>query len=101
MVAGAAGKRSGAPAPGQRMLRIGILGAARIAPPAIISPAHSTPGVEVYAVAARNQERAAAFAKKHNIPHVAASYDELLAMKELGETEVVLFGWYEYQSVAG
>ena len=60
-------------------LRIGILGAARIAPMALLRPARQIADVQVSAVAARDPQRAAAFAKKHDIPRVHASYDELLA----------------------
>ncbi|KIJ17808.1 hypothetical protein PAXINDRAFT_167776 [Paxillus involutus ATCC 200175] len=48
-------------------LKFGILGAARIAPPALITPARSHAEVEVYAVAARDITRAEKFAKKHGI----------------------------------
>jgi len=60
-------------------LRIGTLGAARITPTALIRPARAVEGVEVYAVAARDPARAAAFARKHGIPRAHASYDDLLA----------------------
>jgi predicted dehydrogenase len=60
-------------------LRIGVLGAARITPMALIRPAHQVPGVEVAAVAARDPQRAAAFASKHRIAKVHKSYDALLA----------------------
>lgn len=45
---------------------------------ALINPAKSNPNVIIYAVAARDKTRAAAFAKKHGIPHVMDSYDALL-----------------------
>jgi predicted dehydrogenase len=61
------------------MLRIGILGAARIAPAALISPAKASPEVEVTAVAARDTAKAHEFAAKHAIATVHANYDELLA----------------------
>jgi len=48
-------------------VKFGILGAAAIAPTALISPANTHPEVQVYAVAARDQKRAEAFAKKHGI----------------------------------
>lgn len=48
-------------------IKFGILGAATIGPNAIISPAKSHAEVVIYAVAARNQERATAYAKKHRI----------------------------------
>jgi predicted dehydrogenase len=60
-------------------LRVGILGAARIAPSALVKPAATVPGVVAAAVAAREPARAAAFARKHGIGKVHASYDDLLA----------------------
>ena len=60
-------------------LRIGILGAARIAPMALIGPARRTAGVAVTAVAARLPSRAAAFARRHGIGTVHTSYEALLA----------------------
>src|SRR5579864_7215221 len=59
-------------------IRIGCLGAARIAPAALIKPARNVEGVVVSAVAARDQTRAAVFAKKHGIPRVYESYQELV-----------------------
>ena len=64
-------------------LRIGILGAARIAPAAVISPVANNSDlaeeVEIRAVAARDGERARAFAVEHGIPVVYDSYEALLA----------------------
>lgn len=60
-------------------LRFGILGAARIAPAAIVKPARQIPGVEVVAVAARDRTRAEEFAKKHEIPRVVDDYAALIA----------------------
>ena len=62
-----------------QVLRIGTLGAARITPSALIRPARAVEGVEVVAVAARDPERAKAFAAKRGIPKVHATYDDLLA----------------------
>lgn len=59
-------------------VRMASLGAARITPNALIRPARSTEGVEVLAVAARDQHRARAFATKHGIPRVHESYEALL-----------------------
>ncbi|KAG8772896.1 hypothetical protein FRC15_002405 [Serendipita sp. 397] len=59
-------------------LRIGILGAAAIAPPAIILPARSHPGVVIQAVAARDEKRARLFAAKHGIPLVFSTYQQML-----------------------
>jgi len=60
-------------------LRIGILGAARIAPMALVRPARQVPEAAIVAVAARDPTKAHAFATKHRIPDVHPSYDALLA----------------------
>src|SRR4051812_22111194 len=57
-------------------LRVGIIGAARIAPLALIRPAGRVPGVTVAAIAARDRARAERFATKHGIDRVHSSYDE-------------------------
>ncbi|KIM21612.1 hypothetical protein M408DRAFT_333358 [Serendipita vermifera MAFF 305830] len=59
-------------------LRIGILGAANIAPQAVIGPASYHSGVVVQAVAARDENRAREYARQHGIPTVFKSYQELL-----------------------
>ena len=64
-------------------LRIGTLGAARITPAALLRPARRVSEVEVTAVAARDPERARAFARKHGIPRVLESYQALLADPEI------------------
>jgi predicted dehydrogenase len=60
-------------------LRIGVLGAARITPTALVRPATRVAGAVVAAVAARDPQRAAAYAAKHGIETVHTSYDDLLA----------------------
>lgn len=64
--------------PNSPALRVGILGAARIAPGALIEPARATGAFEVVRIAARDTDRAAAFASEHDIAHVSANYDELI-----------------------
>jgi len=59
-------------------IRIGILGAARIAPAAMIRPARGSQEAEVVAIAARDPEKAAAFAAKHGIPRVLPGYQQLV-----------------------
>jgi predicted dehydrogenase len=63
----------------QAPVRIGCLGAARIAPAALIRPAAVVDGAVVSAVTARDPERARAFAAKHSIPRVYGTYQELIA----------------------
>jgi len=64
-------------------LRFGIIGAARIAPMALIRPARRVPGATVAAIAARDRSRAEAFATKHGIPRVHASYDDVINDPEI------------------
>jgi predicted dehydrogenase len=64
-------------------LRIGILGAARIAPSALINPAKENAEVVVAAVAARDASRAQAFATKHDIAGVHGGYESLVADPEI------------------
>lgn len=60
-------------------VRIGILGAARIGPMAVVNPARENAEIEVTAVAARDGARARAYAAKHGIPRVHDSYAALIA----------------------
>lgn len=63
-------------------LRIGILGAARIAEKAIVAPAKEL-GAELVAVAARDLGRAESYAAEHGIGRAYGSYGELLADPEV------------------
>ena len=58
-------------------LRIGVLGASRIAEAAIIGPAHEL-GHRLVAVAARDPQRAQAFAEKYGMERALPSYAELI-----------------------
>ena len=62
-----------------QIVRIGILGAAGIAPTAIINPAKIVDGAEIVAVAARDRATAESYAKEHGIPNVHDSYEALIA----------------------
>jgi predicted dehydrogenase len=61
------------------VLRIGVLGTARISATALLGPAASVPEVTVAAVAARDRSRAAAYAEQYGIPVAYGGYDALLA----------------------
>ena len=63
-------------------LRIGILGASRIAEQAIVEPSRVT-GDRLVAVAARDPERAKAYADAHGVERALGSYAELLADPEI------------------
>src|SRR5215212_2503761 len=60
-------------------VRLGVLGAARIAPAAVVKPARNSAEAEVVGIAARDRARADAFATKHGIPRVFDTYADLLA----------------------
>lgn len=64
-------------------LRLGILGAARIAPQAVVRPAHQVPEVEVIGIAARQPARAGDFQIKHGLPIAFPSYDAMLASDQI------------------
>ncbi len=63
-------------------LRIGVLGAARIAERAIAVPARAT-GCRLVAVAARDRARAEDFARAHGVERVLASYADVVADPEV------------------
>jgi predicted dehydrogenase len=65
------------------VVRIGVLGAARITPAAVIKPGRKNPRVEVVAVAARDRARAEKFATKHGVPKVVDDYDALIASPDI------------------
>ena len=71
-------------------LRIGCLGAARIAPMSLLRPAAKVEGVEVSAVAARDPGRAKAFAQKRGIPIVHDSYEALVGDDSLDAVYIPL-----------
>ncbi len=73
-------------------VRLGILGAARIAPFSVLKHARALDGVEVVAVAeeyrsARHLER---YAKKHRIPRTHRSFEGLLSSKDIDAVYVPL-----------
>jgi predicted dehydrogenase len=64
-------------------LRIGVLGAAAIVPMALVNPAEHLPDVQIAAIAARDPQRAEKFARRHRIPRVHKTYEDLLADPEI------------------
>jgi len=65
------------------MIKIGILGAAKIAPKALISPASLRDDCEITCVASRNEQKAKNFAREHNIPNVETSYEALVERDDI------------------
>ena len=64
-------------------VRIGILGAAKIAPSAVIEPAASLDGVEVVCVGARSLNRARDFAAAHEIPLAVEGYNAIVTSTDI------------------
>ncbi len=64
-------------------IRVGLLGASRIAIDAVLTPAKTVTGVRVVAVAARDPARAAAYANAHQIERAMGSYAELLESPDI------------------
>lgn len=65
------------------MIRIGILGAAKIAPKALIPQAKKRSDCAIVAVAAREVDRARAYAARHGIPEAVESYEALIARPDI------------------
>ena len=59
-------------------LRLGLLGAAAIAPRAILKPVQAFDDVEIVSMSARDRERAEVFAARAGIPTVHDSYEEVV-----------------------
>jgi len=71
-------------------LKIGVLGAARIAPMALVRPARLVARVEVTAIAARDRGRAEKFAAKQGISRAYGGYEALLADETLDAVYIPL-----------
>ena len=59
-------------------IKIGMLGAARIGREGLVRPARKVEGIELYAVAARDGDRARAYANQHGIAVSFPSYQAML-----------------------
>lgn len=65
------------------MIRIGLLGASKIAPKAIIYPAAARNDCVIQAIASRSKSRAQSYADEHGIPHIETSYEALIARDDI------------------
>ena len=73
-------------------VRLGVLGAARIAPFAVLKHARELDSVDVVAVAEeyRPEKRLRRYARKHGIPGTYRSFDALLANREIDAVYIPL-----------
>lgn len=71
-------------------LRIGILGAAKIAPSAIIEPSRDLERARVTAIGARSGDTARAFALRHDIPHAFEGYEAVINSPDVDIVYVAL-----------
>jgi predicted dehydrogenase len=74
----------------QRIIRIGVLGTARVVSYGLVAPARETPAIEVTAIASRSQQKAQEFAKTYGIPKAFGSYRELLDCTDIDAVYVAL-----------
>jgi predicted dehydrogenase len=84
-------------------LRIGVLGAARIVKGALLEPAEELRDVTVTAIAARDLDRATAYAAEHAVPRVLGSYDEVLGDPDVDAvyipTPAALHGYWTRRAI--
>ena len=71
-------------------LRVGILGAARIAEPALVAPARAVDGLRVTTIASRTLSVAEDYAQKHGIARAVGSYDAVIADPEIDAVYIPL-----------
>jgi predicted dehydrogenase len=72
------------------MIRIGVLGTARVVPYGLLAPAKETQGVEVTAIASRTQSKAEAFAARHGLKRSFGSYQTLVDSPDIDAVYVAL-----------
>lgn len=72
------------------MIRLGVLGTARVVPYGLLAPAKVTAGVEVNAVASRSLQKAEEFAARFGIQRGFGSYEALLESKDIDAVYIAL-----------
>ena len=71
-------------------VRIGVMGAARIATTALLRPVQLQSAAAVVAIASRERARASDMARRWSIPHVHADYDSLVTDPSIDAIYVAL-----------
>ena len=72
------------------MIRIGVLGTARVVPYGLLAPAKETHGVEVSGIASRTLQKAEEFAARHALPCAFGSYEALLESRDIEAVYIAL-----------
>jgi predicted dehydrogenase len=72
------------------MIRVGVLGTARVVPYGLLQPARETQGVRVIGIASRTPHKAAEFAARHGIERGFGSYEALLEFKDIDAVYIPL-----------
>jgi len=72
------------------MIRIGVLGTARVVPYGLLAPAKETQGVEVTGIASRTLQKAEQFAARHGIQRAFGSYEALLESQDIDAVYIAL-----------
>ncbi len=72
------------------MPKIGLLGASKIAPRAVIEPARERSDVEIVAVGARDPAKARAYADEHGIANISESYAALVTRDDIDLVYIAL-----------
>ncbi|KAJ3283552.1 hypothetical protein HDU76_008453, partial [Blyttiomyces sp. JEL0837] len=78
-------------------INIGILGAANIAYPACVAPLSLLPNGKAYAIAARDESRATTYAKKHNIPVIHKTYQDVISDPDIQAVFIPLPNGLHYE----
>lgn len=71
-------------------VRIGVLGAARIVPGALVAPAQARDDIRLVAVAARDPDRARTFAAQHGFDGYVSNYAQLIARDDIDLVYIAL-----------
>ncbi|KAF8862222.1 putative oxidoreductase [Acephala macrosclerotiorum] len=78
-------------------VRIGLLGASKIAPRSVIKPAKSNPDVVIAGVAARDGERAKEYARKFGIERWFGGYEEMVDDPDIDAVYISLPNGLHYE----
>ena len=88
------------------MIRVGVLGTARVVPYGLLQPAKETQGVHVIGIASRTPQKAAEFAARHGIQRGFGCYEALLEATAIDAVYIALppalhFDWARRAIEAG